>query len=220
MRAPRVWVLPGMGADSRIFRNIEFPWAATFLEWITPLEDETLEAYAERMLSDYDIQPQDLIFGYSFGGIVAQQWATKHPVQRIVLLNSLHHEAQIRPLFRRLAKTNVLSWAPKGFIRGLIFFMARLNSKPSRHLDLILEVMEQFDCDYYRWVLDKVLAWSADAPKCPVDFIQGEFDPVFPVFETSRERTWILKGATHMSFQTHSQEISALLKEKVDPVLI
>ena len=220
MRAPRVWVLPGMGADSRIFRSINFPWAATYLEWISPLEDESLQAYAERMMSDYDIQPNDLIFGYSFGGIVAQQWATKHPVQRIVLLNSLHHEAKIRPLFRRLARTNVLTWAPEGFIRGLIFFMARLNSKPSRHLDLILEVMEQFDCNYYRWVLGQVMNWQQEAPKCPVDFIQGEFDPVFPLFQTEHPRTWILKGATHLSFQTHGREISALLKEKVDPALL
>jgi pimeloyl-ACP methyl ester carboxylesterase len=220
MHAPRVWVLPGMGADSRIFRSIKFPWPATFLEWISPEPDESLESYADRMLSGHDIQSNDLLFGYSFGGIVAQEWASKNEVQRVVLLNSLHHEAKVRPLFKRLANTKVLDWAPQGYIRNLIFFMARLNSKPSRHLDLILEVMEQFDCDYYRWVLKQVLNWSQSKPSCPVDFIQGEFDPVFPTFHQEDPRTWILKGATHLSFQTHGSEISALLKEKVDPVLL
>lgn len=37
-------------------------------------------------------------------------------------------------------------------------FLARLNSKPSSQLDLTLEMMEQFDDRYYRWVLKQVLA--------------------------------------------------------------
>ena len=101
----RVWVLPGMGADSRIFKSFRFPWNATYLEWIEPLQNESLSAYADRLLDRYPIQRNDLLFGYSFGGIVAQDWASRNKVQRVVLLNSLHHEAQLRPLYRNLAAT-------------------------------------------------------------------------------------------------------------------
>ena len=112
----RVWVLPGMGADSRIFKSFRFPWNATYLEWIEPLQNESLSAYADRLLDRYPIQENDLLFGYSFGGIVAQDWASRNKVQRVVLLNSLHHEARLRPLYRNLAATGVLNWAPEGSI--------------------------------------------------------------------------------------------------------
>lgn len=216
----RVWVLPGMGADSRIFRAFKFPWNATYLEWIQPLEGESLSSYADRLLDPYPIQSNDLIFGYSFGGIVAQDWASRNKVQRVVLLNSLHHETSLRPLYQRLAKTKVLSWAPNGFMVKLITFMARLNSQPSRELDLVLETMEQFECQYYRWVLNAVINWNPATPLAPVDTIYGELDPVFPVKKPSKDRYWILPGATHLSFTTHSAQISKLLKEKVDPVLV
>lgn len=215
----RVWVLPGMGADSRIFRSFKFPWNATYLEWIEPREGETLPAYADRLLDRYPIKENDLLFGYSFGGIVAQDWASRNKVQRVVLLNSLHHEATLRPLYRNLASTGVLSWAPKGTIFKLIKFITRLNSKPSRQLDLLLETMEQFQCQYYRWVLRSVLDWERPTPLAPVDVILGELDPVFTIQKPSKDRLWILKGATHLSFTSHSNEISNLLKEKVDPVL-
>jgi len=78
MREARVWVLPGLGADSRIFRNLEFPWSATFLEWTLPEVGESLSSYADRLLAPHDIQEHDLLFGYSFGGIVAQDWASRH----------------------------------------------------------------------------------------------------------------------------------------------
>ena len=215
----RVWVLPGMGADSRIFKSFKFPWNATYLEWIEPRAGETLSAYADRLLDRYNIKETDLLFGYSFGGIVAQDWASRNKVQRVVLLNSLHHEAVLRPLYRNLAATGVLNWAPKGSIFKLIKFITRLNSKPSRQLELLLETMEQFECQYYRWVLRAVLDWERPTPLAPVDVIMGELDPVFTIQKPSKDRFWVLKGATHLSFTSHSNEISNLLKEKVDPVL-
>ncbi len=218
MREARVWVLPGLGADSRIFRNLEFPWSATFLEWILPEAAESLSSYADRLMAPHDIQPHDLLFGYSFGGIVAQDWASRHSVQRVVLLNSLHHNTPLRPLFKHIAATGLLNWAPEGSIRKLIFFMARLNSRPSARFEGILEMMEQFPCDYYRWVLKAVLNWNRPVPLCPVDSVKSDWDVVFPEV-TGSERSWTLHHATHLSFLTHAKEISALLKEKVDPML-
>jgi len=218
MREARVWVLPGLGADSRIFRNLEFPWSATFLEWTLPEVGESLSSYADRLLAPHDIQEHDLLFGYSFGGIVAQDWASRHQVQRVVLLNSLQYSSPLRPLFKRIAATGILNWAPKGSIRRLIFFMARLNSRPSAHFEGVIEMMEQFPCDYYRWVLKSVLNWDRPTPKCPVDSVTSDWDLVFPECEPS-DRCWTLSRATHLSFLTHAQEISTLLKEKVDPML-
>ncbi|CAI8304315.1 MAG TPA: hypothetical protein DDZ07_02370 [Cryomorphaceae bacterium] len=218
MREARVWVLPGLGADSRIFRNLEFPWSATYLEWILPEEGESISSYSDRLLAPHDIQEHDLLFGFSLGGIVAQDWASRQHVQRVVLLNSLHHNTPLRPLFKRIAATGVLNWAPEGSIRKFIFFMARLNSRPSAHFEGVLEMMEQFPCDYYRWVLKAVLHWDRPTPLCPVDSVTSDWDVVFPEVQPSN-RSWTLSNATHLSFLTHAREISILLKEKVDPML-
>lgn len=102
----------------------------------------------------------------------------------------------------------------------MIKFIARLNSQPSRTLDLMLETMEQFECQYYRWVIKAVLKWQRPTPLAPVDTILGELDPVFTLQKPSTDRFWILEGATHLSFSSHSTQISNLLKEKVDPVLV
>ena len=220
MHKPRVWVLPGMGADSRIFRSLTFPWSATFLEWLDPKDGETISSYADRLLNGHDIAHNDLIFGYSFGGIVAQDWASRNKVQRVVLLNSLHHKSTVRPFFRLLSLTGILRWAPKNSVIKFIFFLARLHSKPTSQLDLTIEMMEQFDDRYYRWVLKQILSWNHPTPLCPIDVIQGEVDPVFLHSTYEENRTWTLKDAAHLSFQTHGQEISYLLKEYVDPALV
>ncbi|MEY2963909.1 MAG: hypothetical protein RL754_1170 [Bacteroidota bacterium] len=218
MRKNRVWVLPGMGADSRIFKSIQFPWDATYLEWIMPEEKESIASYSERLLSHHPISKDDLIFGYSLGGIVAQDWASRHEVKKVVLLNSLHYSVPLRAQYRRLAAMGVLNWTPDESIRRLIFFMARLNTEGSRNFELVLEMMEQFPPEYYHWVLEAVLQWDAPTPKCEVISIGGSADLVFPESNIPQPH-YVLEGATHLSFLSHGKEISALLKEKVDSVL-
>ena len=219
MAEARVWVLPGMGADSRIFRQFSFPWQATYLEWIMPLGDESIASYADRMLDPHPIEKNDLLFGFSLGGIVAQEWASRNKVQRIVILNSVHYKTPLRPFYERLAKTGILKWAPKESFRSLIFFIARLNSRPQAEIDHFLEMMEQFPCTYYRWVLQAVLNWERPAPLCPVDSIRGDQDVVFPFENRKADHDWVLPNATHLSFQTHKSQIAKLLKEGVDPLL-
>jgi len=219
MTEARVWVLPGMGADSRIYRKFSFPWNATYLEWIMPKENESIASYADRMLDPHPIGENDLLFGFSLGGIVAQEWASRNKVQRVIILNSVHFETPLRPLYGRLAKTGILKWAPKGSVRAFIFFMARLNSRPKAELNHVLEMMEQFPCNYYRWVLWAVMNWDRPSPLCPVDSIRGDRDVVFPYENQKAAHDWVLTNATHISFQTHSSQIANLLKEEVDPLL-
>lgn len=219
MHKPRVWVIPGMGSDSRIFRKLKFPWPATFLEWIPTQPDDTIESYSERLLGQLPIASEDLLFGYSLGGIIAQDWASRHQVQRVIILSSLHHTVQIRPLFRRLARTGMLDWSSPEGIRHLIFFMARLNSTPSRVLDLYLEMMEQFPPEHYTWTLKHVLSWDHPTPLCPVHSFRGTLDLVFPDAPKDISRHHDLRLATHLSLITHSAEISAYLKDTIDPTL-
>ena len=219
MHKPRIWVLPGMGSDSRIFKHLQFPWPATFLEWIAHREGEDLSAYAERLLRPYPIAEQDLLLGYSLGGIVAQDWASKHRVQRVIVINSLHYSLEVRPLFHRLAKTGVLEWSSPESLRKLIFFMARLNSTPSEELENYLEMMEQFPPEHYTWVLKNVLDWKRPTPLCPVESFTGTLDLVFPHLPADLPFNHLLKNATHLSLITHSEEISRVLKVEVDPLL-
>ncbi len=219
MAEVRVWVLPGMGADSRIFKQFTFPWQATYLEWIMPAEKESIASYADRMLDAHPIGENDLLLGFSVVGIIAQEWASRNKVQRVVILNSVHYQTPLRPLYRRLVKTGVLKWAPKESIRKFILYMARLNSRPEAELDHVLEMMEQFPSAYYRWVLQAGLNWERPAPLCPVDSIRGDHDVVFPFENKKADHDWVLTNATHLSFQTHTAQIIKLLKEGVDPLL-
>ena len=69
----KVYFLAGIAADSRIFKNIQLPvgYEAVFIDWITPIRDESLSSYAFRLSDAIDKSEPYYIIGVSLGGIIA-----------------------------------------------------------------------------------------------------------------------------------------------------
>ena len=81
MKPIRVVLFSGMAADTRLFRSIRIPE----LEIVTPdhaepAPGETLTQYAARIAEGLFIQPDDIIGGISFGGMLAGEIARQRRV--------------------------------------------------------------------------------------------------------------------------------------------
>jgi hypothetical protein len=66
-----LYLFSGLGADKRIFQRLDLSgYAVNYIEWILPLEGETIEQYASRLLCQITA-PNPTLIGLSFGGIMA-----------------------------------------------------------------------------------------------------------------------------------------------------
>ena len=81
MKPIRVVLFSGMAADSRLLRSIRIPEAGI----VTPdhaesISGETLTQYAALIADGLFIQPDDIIGGISFGGMLAGEIARQRRV--------------------------------------------------------------------------------------------------------------------------------------------
>ena len=70
-----VYLMPGMAASSAIFERIDLAEAlfeVHLLEWEVPLEQDTIESYAQRMALKV-VHEDVVLIGVSFGGILVQE---------------------------------------------------------------------------------------------------------------------------------------------------
>ncbi|MBT8284686.1 MAG: alpha/beta hydrolase, partial [Flavobacteriaceae bacterium] len=77
-----VYLMPGMAANSSIFKNIKLPgdrFQIHRLEWFVPDKGMSLEAYARKMNTLIEHNDPVLI-GVSFGGMLIQEMARHMPV--------------------------------------------------------------------------------------------------------------------------------------------
>ena len=82
--------MPGMAASPKIFEFIIFPapFVIHYLSWIPPNKNETLSAYALRMCKRVK-QPNPILLGVSFGGLLVQEMAKLIVVDKVVIVSSI-----------------------------------------------------------------------------------------------------------------------------------
>ena len=82
-----LYLLPGLGADGRLFSRLELPGHEKHaLEWPQMPEGSTLRAYAEVLARRVDAMKPHALIGVSMGGMVAQELAAiTHPMKTIII---------------------------------------------------------------------------------------------------------------------------------------
>ena len=113
-----LYLLPGLGADGRLFSKLELPGHEKHaLDWPLMPEGSTLREYAEVLARRVDVSEPHALVGVSMGGMVAQEMAAiTHPLRTIIisswkgphempmhlrLLRGTHAEKLLTPAFMK-----------------------------------------------------------------------------------------------------------------------
>src|ERR1700749_745782 len=86
----KVFLIPGMGADSRIYQNFKLEgYEVMAIDWIEPEQTDTLKTYAQKLILQYNIPPLSIVIGNSLGGMLAVEIAKIIPIKKTILISSI-----------------------------------------------------------------------------------------------------------------------------------
>ena len=71
----KLYLIGGLGADERVFQNLQLSTECQPINWIDPFKDESLGSYVNRLIPQIDQNERFGILGVSFGGIAALELA-------------------------------------------------------------------------------------------------------------------------------------------------
>lgn len=178
----KIYVLSGLGADKRVFKYLDFSsYEVTFIDWITPLDSETIEDYAKR-LSKVIISPKPIIIGLSFGGMMAVEIGKLVETEKIILIASAKTKNEI-PFYYKLAgalklhkllPTKLMKQA--NFFSFWLFGISRMEDK--KLLAAILQDTEEL---FLKWALDKIVTWKNNFIPINTKHIHGTWDRILPI---------------------------------------
>jgi len=93
-----VYLMPGMAANSSIFEYIQLPpnkFEIHLLEWIPPIDNETLSSYAHRM-SLKITHDNSVLIGVSFGGVLVQEMSLFREIKKIIIISSIKSKSELQ----------------------------------------------------------------------------------------------------------------------------
>lgn len=186
---PRLVFLPGLGADAGLFapQLAAFPGAGV-PAWITPLGRESLGAYAERFGASLKADGPWVAVGFSFGGMVALEMASRmDPSLRpmgVVLLSGVRSRAAVSDAFR--VQRAVGGLVPRGLVRRALDgpasrAFARRDGLGERHTQDLVAMARRADVPFLLWGSAACCRWGFDG-RCPVPVrhLHGRRDRIIP----------------------------------------
>jgi pimeloyl-ACP methyl ester carboxylesterase len=210
MAAPTWYLIPGLGADERVFRRLKLMGTVRVLRWLAPQSaTEPLTHYAARLAAAVPADEPCWLVGVSFGGLLAQEIGRLRPLARVVLISSLGSPPDLPPLLRLAGTTGVHHLVPFGLLKWLPrlaqwFFGARGGTE----YRLLRQILADTDPVFARWATAQLLAWRGPGLPGTVR-LHGTRDRLLPAGAARID--YLVPGAGHFLIVSHAAQVSQVL---------
>jgi len=207
---PLPWYLiPGLGADERVFRRLRLPGLVQVLSWLPPQSPtEPLARYAARLAEAVPTAVPCWLVGVSFGGLLAQEIGRLRPLARVVLISSLGSPLDLPPLLRLAGATGLHRLVPFGLLKWLPrlaqWFFGAAGGTEYR---LLRQILADTDTSFARWATAQLLSWRG--PGRPAVRIHGTRDRLLPAGSACID--YAVPGAGHFLIVSHAAQVSSFL---------
>lgn len=211
-----IYIFSGLGADKRAFKYLRFPKDVNVVhvDWILPLENETIQSYSKRISADIDTSKPFILIGLSFGGMMAIELSKFLKPVKIILISSVAKHIEMPFYFKIIGKLGLNKLIPKGmktksnFIFNWLFSIQ--NEKEKQMLDEILEASQP---DFTHWALNEILNWKMEGLTENVIRIHGDKDRIFPVVNFNPD--YLILDGGHLMVVNKAAEISDIIHNEI-----
>ena len=213
MKKINVYLMPGMAANSKIFEYIRLPeiYQIHKLDWIIPKKNETLKFYAKRICKKID-QPDPILIGVSFGGILIQEVSKYLNHKKIVIISSIKTNEELPISMKMAKKTKIHKILPFKWINNIDkLALFAFGDGIKKKVKLYQKYLSYKDPNYLKWAMDCIVNWDQKEIIKEIIHIHGKKDNVFPVKNLSG-RVYLIEG-NHAIIITRANQINKLLIE-------
>jgi len=193
-----VYMMPGMAASPKIFQYIILPenrFKIHWLKWVIPIENETLEAYAQRM-SENVKHENIVLLGVSFGGVLVQEMLPFLRVRKLIIVSSVKSTEELPPRMIIAKTTKAYKLVPTQLAGNIdAFSKYAVGKMVKKRLDLYKTYLTMSDSKYLSWAIENMVCWEQHRIIPNIVHIHGSEDSVFPIKYIKDCIT--IKGGTH-----------------------
>lgn len=215
MDQPTVYFISGLGADRTVFDQLDLSFCKpVFLDWIPPLRNESLRAYALRLAAGIT-EPDATVIGLSMGGMMASEMLRAGFAQRAIIISSIRTARQLpgymrfvmkyMPAYRLTTRTTLRMVFPFS-----CWFLGAKTSDDKKHL---WQIMQRTDLSFVKWCIGAISKWDLQHPQQQVVHLHGTADRLLPIGFTLPD--YRIEGGGHLMVRNKAAQISSLLRELI-----
>ncbi|WP_396603363.1 alpha/beta hydrolase [Algibacter sp. R77976] len=195
-----VYLMPGMAASPKIFEFIKLPevqFKIHLLEWVIPLDNESLSDYALRLSKN--ITHKDIVLlGVSFGGVLVQEISKHIAVRKLIIVSSVKSMGELPKKMLVAKATKAYLLVPTQLASKIdVFEKYAFGETVTKRLELYKKYLSVNDSKYLSWAIKEMVCWEQVAFRSDIIHIHGDKDSVFPI--KNIKNCVVVKNGTHIA---------------------
>lgn len=210
-----VYLIPGQGADARLFQNIDIEEHNTqVIEFLIPEKGEDMAQYAQRMANSIDTTKRYSIVGVSLGGMVAVEINQFLQPEETIIIASAKCQDEIPKLykfFRKFPLHRVLGG--RFYKAGTLIVQPFYEPMDKTHRKIFKQMVKAKSPQFMKRAVRCIVEWEQPVCDSDVIHIHGTKDHTLPIKNV--EPTVIVEGGSHVMTMLRGEEISAILNEYI-----
>lgn len=210
----KIYLISGLGADYRMFQNLDLSgFDCDYIEWIEPLEKETLVDYSLRLTQQIQVK-NPILIGLSFGGLIAVEISKLIEAEKTILISSMKSKLDIPLYYRALGKLKIHKAFPFELVKksnslnNWLFGASATNEKL-----LLKETIVNTDLKFLKWAINSIITWSSESIPDNILQIHGNKDRLLPFSNVNGAS--VIKDGGHFMVLNKSGEVSKLIRNSL-----
>jgi pimeloyl-ACP methyl ester carboxylesterase len=209
----KVFLISGLGADTRLYNNIEIPdeFEVVPVDWIDPHKTDTLVTYAQKLIYQYDIRPNSIVIGTSLGGIITIEIAKKVSLKKAILISSIKTNEEKPAYFKVFRALPIYKLFPEKALPTIALLIKPVFGKMAANdAWLFHDMLIKSSPKFIKWAMGAILKWDNLIIPPNVYHIHGDNDHVFPIRHI-KDAT-VVKGGSHIMIFDKAKQVNKWLK--------
>ncbi|MFM7105020.1 MAG: alpha/beta hydrolase [Flavobacteriales bacterium] len=204
------YLIPGMGANRRLYENYQLPGMIHHLEWEHVSGPQTLADYAKHLAKKMNTS-NNIIVGSSMGGMMAVELSRIVRPLLTVLISAPTGRHQFPRSLKILDRIGLhRAMGPKTLFKLTKLCDTFMGFKTEEQRSMFYEMMQSNGPDFLHYSVKAVLGWNnLDLPEGSFIQIIGDRDRLFDCRKIPG--SIVLKGSGHFSTYEKSEEICAII---------
>jgi pimeloyl-ACP methyl ester carboxylesterase len=209
----KVYFIPGIGADYRLFKHILLPegYTPSHIHWIDPFDNEKLSDYAFRLSAQIDQSEPFILIGLSLGGMMAVEIAKHLDPVCTIIVSSIPVRDHLPGYFRLAGKLGLGKLVSPSFLKAATTAKHALSMHSPENRRLMFDIIRAGDDRFIRWAITAVLEWENKEVPQRFYHIHGTRDEIFPISLTTP--THIVEKADHTFVVSRPEILNQMLKK-------
>lgn len=205
-----IYLIPGLGTDERLFKNLKFNHPFKTIKWIVPKLNEELSSYALRLTDQIDTNHSFSLIGVSFGGMCVVEISKILKPEHVILISSAKTEDEL-PFKLKLLRhvplhklVNDYMYKKLAYINRNLFGISRIE-----YSNLFQSMLRNLPEDYLMRAIHTIANWKNQEYPNGIHHIHGDKDSIIPYRNIINPIQ--IKGGSHIMIMNKAKEINEII---------